>query len=77
MELVDGSRDPIRVDSANPEDPRSQLAVVMLALFGQMEPHVRQSLRSSKPQASRDPASTASAAGVFGSRGLNESERVG
>ncbi|MEZ2390197.1 recombinase family protein [bacterium RCC_150] len=29
--------DPIRVDSANPEDPMSQLAVVMLALFGQME----------------------------------------
>lgn len=29
--------DPIRVDSANPADPMSQLAVVMLALFGQME----------------------------------------
>ncbi|WP_251024230.1 recombinase family protein [Arthrobacter sp. ISL-65] len=29
--------DPIRVDSASPEDPMSQLAVVMLALFGQME----------------------------------------
>lgn len=29
--------DPIRVDSSNPEDPMSQLAVVMLALFGQME----------------------------------------
>ncbi|QCO97323.1 recombinase family protein [Arthrobacter sp. 24S4-2] len=29
--------DPIRVDSANPEDPMSQLAVVMLALSGQME----------------------------------------
>lgn len=29
--------DPIRVNSANPEDPMSQLAVVMLALFGQME----------------------------------------
>lgn len=29
--------DPIRVDSANPEDPMAQLAVVMLALFGQME----------------------------------------
>ena len=29
--------DPIRVDSANPDDPMSQLAVVMLALFGQME----------------------------------------
>ncbi len=29
--------DPIRVDSANPVDPMSQLAVVMLALFGQME----------------------------------------
>jgi DNA invertase Pin-like site-specific DNA recombinase len=29
--------DPIRVDSANPEDPMSQVAVVMLALFGQME----------------------------------------
>lgn len=25
--------DPVRVDSANPEDPISQLAVVMLALF--------------------------------------------
>ncbi|MEW1980852.1 recombinase family protein [Citricoccus sp. NPDC079358] len=29
--------DPIRVDSSNPDDPMSQLAVVMLALFGQME----------------------------------------
>ena len=29
--------DPIRIDSANPNDPMSQLAVVMLALFGQME----------------------------------------
>ncbi len=29
--------DPIRVDSSDPEDPMSQLAVVMLALFGQME----------------------------------------
>ncbi|MGP9504002.1 recombinase family protein [Specibacter sp. AOP5-B1-6] len=29
--------DPIRVDSSNPSDPMSQLAVVMLALFGQME----------------------------------------
>ncbi|MHA7306599.1 recombinase family protein [Arthrobacter sp. TMN-49] len=29
--------DPIRVDSSNPADPMSQLAVVMLALFGQME----------------------------------------
>lgn len=29
--------DPIRVDSINPEDPMSQLAVVMLVLFGQME----------------------------------------
>ena len=29
--------DPIRVDSANPEDPMSRWAVVMLALFGQME----------------------------------------
>jgi len=29
--------DPIRVDSANPQDPMSQLAVVILALFGQME----------------------------------------
>jgi DNA invertase Pin-like site-specific DNA recombinase len=29
--------DPIKVDSSNPEDPMSQLAVVMLALFGQME----------------------------------------
>lgn len=29
--------DPIRVDSASPEDSMSQLAVVMLALFGQME----------------------------------------
>lgn len=29
--------DPIRVDSSNPEDPMSQLAVVMLVLFGQME----------------------------------------
>lgn len=30
--------DPIRVDSANPSDPMAQLAVVPLALFGQMEP---------------------------------------
>lgn len=27
----------MRVDSANPKGPISQLAVVMLALFGQME----------------------------------------
>lgn len=29
--------DPIKVDSANPHDPMAQLAVVLLALFGQME----------------------------------------
>jgi DNA invertase Pin-like site-specific DNA recombinase len=29
--------DPIRIDSADPEDPMAQLAVVLLALFGQME----------------------------------------
>ena len=29
--------DPIKVDSANPDDPMAQLAVVMLALFAQME----------------------------------------
>ena len=29
--------DPIRVDSSNPADPMAQLAVVLLALFGQME----------------------------------------
>ena len=29
--------DPIRVDSANPSDPMAQLALVLLALFGQME----------------------------------------
>jgi hypothetical protein len=29
--------DPIRVDSANPADPMAQLALVLLALFGQME----------------------------------------
>ncbi len=29
--------DPIRVDSANPADPMAQLAVVLLALFAQME----------------------------------------
>jgi len=29
--------DPIRVDSSWPEDPMAQLAVVLLALFGQME----------------------------------------
>ena len=29
--------DPIRVDSASPEDPMAQLAVVLLALFAQME----------------------------------------
>lgn len=29
--------DPIKVDSSNPKDPMAQLAVVLLALFGQME----------------------------------------
>lgn len=29
--------DPIRIDSTNPEDPMAQLAVVLLALFAQME----------------------------------------
>lgn len=29
--------DPIKVDSSNPEDPMAQLAVVLLALFEQME----------------------------------------
>jgi DNA invertase Pin-like site-specific DNA recombinase len=29
--------DPIRVDSANPSDPMAQLALVLFALFGQME----------------------------------------
>ncbi len=29
--------DPIRIDSTNPDDPMAQLAVVLLALFGQME----------------------------------------
>ncbi len=29
--------DPIRVNSTNPDDPMAQLAVVLLALFGQME----------------------------------------
>ncbi len=29
--------DPIKVDSSNPSDPMAQLAVVLLALFGQME----------------------------------------
>jgi DNA invertase Pin-like site-specific DNA recombinase len=29
--------DPIRIDSSAPDDPMSQLALVMLALFGQME----------------------------------------
>jgi DNA invertase Pin-like site-specific DNA recombinase len=29
--------DPIRVDSSRPDDPMAQLAVVLLALFGQME----------------------------------------
>ena len=29
--------DPIKIDSSNPEDPMAQLAVVLLALFGQME----------------------------------------
>lgn len=29
--------DPIRIDSANPEDPMAPLAVVLLALSGQME----------------------------------------
>ena len=29
--------DPIRIDSSDPDDPMAQLAVVLLALFGQME----------------------------------------
>jgi DNA invertase Pin-like site-specific DNA recombinase len=29
--------DPIKVDSSSPDDPMAQLAVVLLALFGQME----------------------------------------
>lgn len=29
--------DPIKIDSSNPDDPMAQLAVVLLALFGQME----------------------------------------
>lgn len=29
--------DPIKIDSSNPADPMAQLAVVLLALFGQME----------------------------------------
>ncbi len=29
--------DPIKVDSSRPEDPMAQLAVVLLALFAQME----------------------------------------
>jgi DNA invertase Pin-like site-specific DNA recombinase len=29
--------DPIRIDSSEPADPMAQLAVVLLALFGQME----------------------------------------
>ncbi|MEZ5151213.1 recombinase family protein [Rhodococcus zopfii] len=29
--------DPIRIDSTNPDDPMGQLAVILLALFGQME----------------------------------------
>ncbi|MFB6575804.1 recombinase family protein [Kocuria palustris] len=29
--------DPIKIDSSNPEEPMGQLAVVLLALFGQME----------------------------------------
>jgi len=29
--------DPIRIDSTNPHDPMAQLAVVLLALFAQME----------------------------------------
>ncbi|SEB78779.1 recombinase family protein [Rhodococcus koreensis] len=29
--------DPIRIDSTNPDDPMGQLAMVLLALFGQME----------------------------------------
>ncbi|MCZ4589979.1 recombinase family protein [Rhodococcus opacus] len=29
--------DPFRIDSTNPDDPMGQLAVVLLALFGQME----------------------------------------
>jgi DNA invertase Pin-like site-specific DNA recombinase len=37
--------DPIRIDSADPEDPVAQLALVMLALFGQMERTLRDRAR--------------------------------
>ena len=44
--------DPIRVDSSNPEDPMAQLAMVLLALFPQME-GTDSFKRSPRPRAAR------------------------
>ncbi len=41
--------DPIKVDSANPGDPMAQLAVVLLALFAQMERHLHVGAGGARP----------------------------
>lgn len=80
--------DPIRIDSANPDDPMSQLAVVMLALFGQMErtyaveraAHARAVATSKGKRTGRpsviDPAKLAYAAHLRDQEGLSISEIV-
>lgn len=80
--------DPIRIDSANPDDPMSQLAVVMLALFGQMErtyaveraAHARAVATSKGKRTGRpsviDPAKLAYAAHLRDQDGLSISEIV-
>ena len=44
--------DPIRIDSTNPDDPMSQLAVVLLALFGQMGTHLHPRASRTRPSRS-------------------------
>lgn len=80
--------DPIRIDSANPNDPMSQLAVVMLALFGQMErtyaveraAHARAVATSKGKRTGRpsviDPAKLAYAEHLRDQEGLSISEIV-
>jgi DNA invertase Pin-like site-specific DNA recombinase len=80
--------DPIRIDSANPNDPMSQLAVVMLALFGQMErtyaveraTHARAVATSKGKRTGRpsviDPAKLAYAEHLRDQEGLSISEIV-
>ena len=52
--------DPIKVDSSNPDDPMAQLAVVLLALFGQME-RTYAIVDTRSPKSSPRPASRARA----------------